>query len=148
MAGATGRHWKCRSKPCSVCRKWFEPHRRVGKRQKSCGSAECQRELHQRARRKWREDHPDYDREERVRQRIRAAEPPEAGVDPMAQIDWQATREVVGLQVAVVIEEASQMAVDWAREVVVAQVPAGKGKARQIPRKSAREEMARVARPP
>jgi len=27
MAGVKGRRWKCRSKPCSVCRKGFEPVR-------------------------------------------------------------------------------------------------------------------------
>lgn len=148
MAGAKGRRWKCRSRPCSVCRKWFEPHPRVGKRQKSCGSPECQRELQQRARRRWRQEHPDYDREERVRRRIRGVEPPEAGVDPVAQIDWQGTREVVGLQVGVAIEEVSQMTVSWAREVVRAQLLVPEGKSRQMPRRPTREEMAARGPPP
>lgn len=148
MAGAKGRRWKCRGRPCSICGKWFVPHPRVGKRQKTCGSSDCKRELHQRARRAWRREHPDYDREERVRRRVRKGERAESGVDPNAQIDWLATREVAGVQVAVVIEEVSQMTGSWVRELVGAQVAVRKGKARQMPSLSAREEMAARTRPP
>ena len=146
MAGAKGRRWRCRSKPCSVCGRWFEPHPRVGKRQKTCGRESCQHELHQRLRRKWREEHPDYDQARRVRERIRPESPSIAG--PSSQIDWQAAREVVGVQVAVVIEEAGQMVLRGAREVVRAQLHVIKGESRQMPSSSAREEMAARAPPP
>ena len=37
------------SKPCCVCRRWFEPDPRVGKRQRACFNPECQRERHRRS---------------------------------------------------------------------------------------------------
>jgi hypothetical protein len=136
MAGAKGRRWRCRSKPCSVCGKWFEPHPRVGKRQKTCGRKSCQAELHQRARRSWRDAHPDWDREERIRRRIRKDddEVPERArqADPMRQMAWMDAREVVGLEVAVIVEEASQMLLRWTREVVFFQPLEIRGESRQM----------------
>ena len=145
MAGAKGRRWKCRSRPCSVCGKWFEPHPRVGKRQKTCGRASCKAELHQRARRRWREAHPDWDREDRLRRRVRKAEGEvsEAArqADPMRQMAWGDAREVVGLEVSVIVEEASQMLVRWTREVVSLQRLEIQGESRQMQGGGAREEM-------
>lgn len=148
MAGALGRRWKCRSRPCSVCGTWFEPHPRVGRRQKSCGSSACQRELHQRACRDWRAEHPDYDREERLRRKVRPDPDLPAVVEPPAQIDWKAAREAVGLQVAVLIEEVSQITTAWAREAVVVQALGIRGKFGQMRPQVAREEMGATARAP
>ena len=145
MAGATGRRWKCRSRPCSVCGKWFEPHPRVGKRQKTCGGESCQAELHQRARRRWRAAHPDWDREERVRRRIRKSDEEVSErarqADPMRQMNWDDAREVVGLEVAVIVEEASQMLTEWTREVVSSQPLEIKEESRQIQNAQPREEI-------
>jgi len=33
-------------RPCSICRKWFQPNVRQKDRQKTCGRAKCQNELH------------------------------------------------------------------------------------------------------
>lgn len=145
MAGAKGRRWKCRSRPCSVCGKWFEPHPRVGKRQKTCGRESCQAELHQRARRRWRAAHPDWDRQERVRRRIRKADEEVSErarqADPMRQMAWEDAREVVGLEVSVIVEEASQMLVRWTREVVSFQPLEIKEESRQIQDGQPREEI-------
>lgn len=35
-------------RPCSICRKWFQPNVRQKDRQKTCGRSKCQRELHRR----------------------------------------------------------------------------------------------------
>lgn len=35
-------------RPCAICRRWFEPDPRVGRRHRVCGRADCQRERHRR----------------------------------------------------------------------------------------------------
>ncbi len=38
----------CGKRPCSICRKWFQPDVRQKDRQSTCGRTECQTELHRR----------------------------------------------------------------------------------------------------
>ncbi len=38
----------CGKRPCSICRKWYQPDVRQKDRQKTCGRSECQKELHRR----------------------------------------------------------------------------------------------------
>jgi len=143
MAGAKGRRWKCRSRPCSACRRWFTPDPRARGRQTVCKREECGRERHRRACARWRAANPDYDREERLRRKVRPQ--PDAATP---QIDWQAARDAVGLEVAVVVEEVSQILDGRARDAVAAQAAGIKGKPSQIPRRAARDDMAAPARPP
>jgi hypothetical protein len=44
---------KSKKRPCRICRKWFIPHPRVGKRQKTCGDHECMRKWHARKCAEW-----------------------------------------------------------------------------------------------
>lgn len=108
-------------RPCRFCRRWFQPHPRAGDRQHACSSPDCQRERHRRACATWRRHHPDYDREDRLRQRLQAPDKATAGA-PLRGIDWSAARDAVGLQVAVVIEETGEVLQRWARDAVSAQV--------------------------
>jgi hypothetical protein len=111
-----------RKRPCRVCRRWFWPHPRAGDRQRTCSQSDCQRERHRRACAAWRRRHPDYDREDRLRRRLLVSARP-AAPDPMRRVDWLAARDAVGLEVAVVIEEAGQVLHRWARDAVGAQAP-------------------------
>jgi len=60
------------AKPCSICRKWFKPDRRVGSRQKTC-SKECSDERRRRKRAEWRRRNPEYFRERWLRGRSERA---------------------------------------------------------------------------
>lgn len=148
MAGAKGRRWTCGSRPCSACRRWFTPDPRARGRQKVCKRAECKKERHRRACARWREANPDYDREDRLRRKVRPADSAGSPGRSPPQMNWQAVRDAVGLEVAVVIEEAGQMLLEQARDAVPAQVPATKGEPRQMPPSVARDDMAASARPP
>lgn len=134
MAGTKGRRWKCRSKPCCVCGRWFEPHPRVGARQKTCGRASCKAELHKLSCRRFRAAERDQDREARLRKQIRRAEGEVSeracSVDPLRQMDWIEVRDLVGPEVAVIIHESGQMLVKWTREVVAPQPPGNRGESR------------------
>ncbi len=110
-----------RKRPCRICRRWFQPHPRAGDRQRTCSSAECQRERHRQACARWRWRHPDYDREDRLRRRLQVPERATAGA-PLRGIDWSAARDAVGLEVAVVIEEVGEVLQRGARDAVSAQV--------------------------
>ena len=117
-----------------------------------CNGDECQRERHRRACAAWRERNPDYDREDRLRRRlvVEALEAPADGpapADPMARLDWRVARDVVGLEVAVVVEEFGQVLVKWARDVVSPQMPASKGFSGQVAPSVARDGIA-VRAPP
>jgi hypothetical protein len=112
-----------RKRPCRVCRRWFLPHPRAGDRQHVCSRRECQKERNRRASAAWRRRHPDYDREDRLRRRLRrdgdsAARSEGSEVAPLRRIDWSAARNAVGLQVAVTIEETGQVLEQWVRNAV------------------------------
>ena len=130
-----------RKRPCRICRKWFQPNPRVGKRQKVCSESACQRERHRRSCASWRQRNPDYDRENRLRKQL-TAEPesttapetkpalgtgtvraaPEAKSTqpgpPKVRIDWDAARDVVQLEVLILIEEFGKVLVKMARDEV------------------------------
>lgn len=110
-----------RKRPCRVCRKWFEPHPRAGARQKVCGSPECQRERHRRACSAWHDRNPEYDRERRLRERIRLDPEPGAkrpAPNPLREVAWNQARDAVGLEVAVIVEETAEVLVSWTRDAV------------------------------
>lgn len=116
-----------RKRPCQICRKWFQPHARAGPRQRTCSAESCQQERHRRACNAWRERHPDYDREERVRRRLARPEPaeserPRPAVDPLDVIDWGEARRLTGLPTGVLVEHAGELLVEWARDAVRRQV--------------------------
>lgn len=115
-------------RPCTICRRWFRPHPRAGRRQRVCGSPECQRERHRRACAAWRKRHPDYDREERVRRRLVPAQVEACRelarlVDPLEAVDWAAARRLVGVETSLLVEQSGQLLVGWARDAVRRQVP-------------------------
>lgn len=114
-----------RARPCRICRKWFRPDPRAGDRQRVCSAEVCQRERHRRACASWHTRNPGYDEEERLRRRLRR-EVPVAVPDPLARaaltgMDLEVTRDAVGLQVAVVLEEAARLLWSGVRDAVALQ---------------------------
>ena len=113
-----------RKRPCRVCGRWFQPHRRAGGRQHTCSDPDCQRERHRRACKSWHGRHLGYDQEARLRAKLRrptavgAVESQAVEIEPLRQLDWERARDAVGLQVAVIVEESAQVLVDWARDAV------------------------------
>ena len=139
-----------RKRPCRVCGKWFEPHPRAGKRQRACGRDDCGRERHRRACAAWRAQHPEYDRERRLRERVRT----EVGFgeplwrDPLTEIAWEAARDAVGMETAVIVEETGKVLTLWARDAVRAQASEITRKLAKVLPRPARDEIAAGAGPP
>lgn len=94
-------------KPCCVCRKWFEPDPRLGKRQRACASEKCQRERHRRSCAAWRERDRPKAEERRLRDRI---------VGDDGEVDREALRDACGVKVAVGLEESLRLLVSGSRD--------------------------------
>jgi hypothetical protein len=45
---------------CQSCGRFFQPHPRVGKRQKCCGRAECRKKYEKKYKKTWNSKNPDY----------------------------------------------------------------------------------------
>ena len=116
-----------KKKPCSKCRRWFEPHPRAGSRQKFCSDPDCQRERHRRGCARWHDGNPDYDRDRRLREKFVLEEPapekPAIDRDPGTRLDWSFARDAVGLEVTVIIDETTKVMREWMRDVVRQQPP-------------------------
>jgi hypothetical protein len=68
--------------------------------------------------------------------------------DPMAELVWDAARDAVGMEVAVIVEETGKVLVDWARDAVHAQhAEMTRQLAKVLPR-GPRDEIAVGAGPP
>jgi hypothetical protein len=65
----------CRKRPCCICRHWFFPDNRVGRRQHTCGRPDCQRKRHLKMQAGWRALNPDYFSGRRIQARM-VADPP------------------------------------------------------------------------
>ena len=102
-----------KKRPCTVCRKWFMPHPRLGDRQRTCADPACRRELHRRSCAAYREQEREAVQEERVRARI---------ADDSGGLDRAAVRDAIGLQQAVVLEEFARVLVPGTRDAFRAQV--------------------------
>ena len=138
-----------KKRPCRICRKWFEPHARAGERQRVCSAQRCQRERHRQACATWHGSNPDYDRAERLRRKVvpvREVPFPSPSADPMPQVDWEAARDAVGVEVMIFVEESQKVIVDWARDAVVAQHAVIARKSRKVGGVAARDALG--ARPP
>jgi len=89
-----------RKKPCCICRRWFRPDPRVGKRQRACGQADCQRARRQQTQANWRAHNPDYFTTWRMDARNKLAQPPEPLrlPSPLSQLPWDVAQEQFGVQ--------------------------------------------------
>ncbi len=104
-----------RKRPCKICRCWFRPHPRAGKRQEVCSAEACQRERHRRACKAWRDRERDSVRRERVEEKVR----PEGGTGPPSgQISWTDVRDAVGVEAGVIAEVIVRVVERWLRDAV------------------------------
>jgi len=150
-----------RKRPCRICRRWFSPHPRAGDRQTVCSSPACQHERHRRSCASWHARNPDYDKENYLHRRIHgirswkqadnADSVVESGLsveEPtiesrkfLSELDWSAVRDAVGLQLLVVIEEASKVLERSVRDAVILQLQLRYRDTRRLPPKPLRDDI-------
>jgi|SRR5215467_9382583 len=85
-------------RPCSICRHWFRPDPRVGRRQRTCPKAECQTARRKQTQARWRRKNPDYATAYRLQRRsalTRAAETLRVPA-PLNQLPWDLAKDEFG----------------------------------------------------
>ena len=129
-----------KKRPCRICRRWFQPHRRVGDRQTVCSRDECQRERHRRACAAWRKRETQSVRFHRLTQRVTVPVeelPPETSAGsppgPETRLRFDRVRDAVGLQVSMVIQVLAIVIRDYVRDAVRAQTKTVRTNARRLP---------------
>ena len=90
-------------RPCGICRHWFVPDRRVGRRQRACSAPACQVTRRARTQASWRRRNPDYFIAHRIqRRRLQAEEaqailPPLVLPPPLSQLPWDLAQDAFGV---------------------------------------------------
>jgi hypothetical protein len=90
-------------RPCCICRRWFVPDHRVGRRQRACSAAACQIARRARTQASWRRRNPDYFIAHRLQRRGMQAEAGQAGVPalvlppPLSQLPWDVAQDTFGV---------------------------------------------------
>ena len=90
-------------RPCRICRRWFVPDRRVGRRQRACSAPACQIARRVRTQASWRRRNPDYFIAHRVQRRRLKADEAQAAVlplvlpPPLSQLPWDLAQEEFGV---------------------------------------------------
>lgn len=134
-------HRVSKKRPCCVCRRWFRPHPRVGDRQRTCGRDECQQKLHRRTCKEWHDRNQDYDRETRLRARLKRGKEKGPYSEPAHGLNWEVARDEIGLEPLVVIDEFAKIAHNMARDEIPPQRFESKGKSRGLIPGKPRDEM-------
>ncbi len=87
-----------KKKPCRICRKWFQPEVRVGRRQRACSRPECQAARRKKTQAAWRSRNPGYFIEWRIQVRSETAQPPEPFrlPRPLSELPWDIAQDMFG----------------------------------------------------
>jgi hypothetical protein len=103
-----------KKQPCTVCRNWYQPDPRVGRRSKTCGREECQRKRRVQTNQAWRLSHPEYDAERRLNARlVSAVDAEKNGRSPAGRspgVPWDVVQAEIGLKPSVIAEEYLRVA--------------------------------------
>lgn len=138
-------------RPCRVCRRWFDVDPRAGSRHRVCAAESCQKARNSKACAAWRASHGDDVKAYRLRKKLPATPQPAVEVallDPMAALDPAVVRHAVTVEVPVVLEVATKVALSLARHAVLPKMPAGGHDSPKVPPRARRHETARERGPP
>ena len=85
-------------RPCSICRHWFRPDRRVGPRQHACHKPECQAARRKKTQAHWRRRNLDYAAAYRLQRRSAQSQPAEPlrVPAPLNQLPWDLAKDEFG----------------------------------------------------
>jgi hypothetical protein len=90
-------------RPCRICRRWFVPDRRVGRRQRACSAPTCQVARRAKTQASWRRRNPDYFIAHRIQRRRLNADETSAAVlplmlpPPLSELPWDLAQEEFGV---------------------------------------------------
>lgn len=109
-------------RPCAICRRWFEPDPRVGRRHRVCGRAECQRERHRRNCARGRAADRKEERDKLLKKRVVVVDDearPGAGAP---EVPRPVPRDLVAAGMTVGVRELAKVLGIGSRDLVVAKM--------------------------
>jgi hypothetical protein len=134
-----GQKRRLRKRPCRICGKWFVPHARLGKRQKTCGATECRQRWHARKCAAWNRKNRLYFKEIYLSRRLESSagnsscptSPPCSAsrtggssrprrASPL-HFPQEVVQEVIGVKQLVIIEYILRLLMREVQEVINAQ---------------------------
>jgi hypothetical protein len=93
-----------RKRPCCICRRWFVPDRRVGRRQRACSAPACQIARRAKTQAAWRRRNPDYFIAHRMlcrrvdAEQVSAVPAPLALPPPLSHLPWDVAQDAFGVE--------------------------------------------------
>jgi len=117
-----------KKRPCRICRKWFTPNPRVGNRQKTCGSKECQKKWHAKKCSQWNRQNRACFQATNLSKKLQAVKNqetaigkppfqlPKLGISP--KLPQEVIQEVIGAQQFVIVDYLSQVLLRSIQEVI------------------------------
>jgi hypothetical protein len=120
-------------RPCRVCKRWFKPDARLGDRQKTCGDAACKREWHRRKCAEWNEKNSEYAKANVLHRKIEAAKKPASSGGSRSLLPLGYAKEVIEIQLAVMLEYLGQQLLRRLQEVIKRQAAVNKRQSGRLP---------------
>ena len=87
---------RTKKRPCTICRRWFQPEPRVIARQRSCNNSVCRAALRKKTQACWRKRNPDYATFRRLEQRAKQQDPPAKPwriPPPLDKLPWEVAKD-------------------------------------------------------
>ena len=115
-----------KKRPCKICRKWFAPHPRLGDRQKTCGSKECQKKWHKKKCAQWNRQHRASFQATYLSKKLQAVQDQAIGKPPpqlqkstiFLKLPQEVIQEVISVQQLIIAEYLSQVLLRSVQEVI------------------------------
>jgi hypothetical protein len=87
---------RTKKRPCTICRRWFQPEPQVIARQRSCNNPVCRAALRKKTQASWRQRNPDYATFRRLEQRAQQQDPPAKPLripPPLDKLPWEVAKD-------------------------------------------------------
>lgn len=117
---------KLRKAPCRICKTWFTPNPRLGKRQKTCGNPDCKKQWHAKKCTEWNKNNLEYFKTNYLANKIAAAQktkdkknnsPPQKPLTNL-KLPRKYIQEVIGVQLLAIIEYFERLLLKRVKEVI------------------------------
>jgi len=127
---------KPRKRPCTICRRWFQPDARIGARQRACNTPACGAALRKKTQAEWRNRNPDYAAVWRCDQRANQHNPPPKPPRipaPLDKLPWNVAKDEFGPQAADFIALISILILRAAKDEILAYLADSTGLPGRLP---------------
>jgi hypothetical protein len=141
--------YRCKKRPCRICRKRFTPNPRLGYRQQTCGAKECQRKWHTRKCAEWNRKNRAYFKEIYLRGRLESfgSDPSEQNPSPCSScrtndpprrssplnLPQEVVQEVIEVKQLIIIEYIVRLLTRGVQEVIRTQLVEKQRGIRRLP---------------